>query len=127
MAEITSLPKEEAIKYEKNYEALKAAMPPRVEAKDISVKLGAHWVEPKYVQQFITELLKPDYKTADQMDVQYSAAAGAWKIEGVSATAKRSYEATKTFGTLRKHAYEIIESILNNSDLQVKDRVKVQR
>ncbi|MBO6309844.1 MAG: DUF3848 domain-containing protein [Oribacterium sp.] len=101
--------------------ALEAAMPPRLEAKDISVRLGAHWVDPMYIQQFILEKFHPDYKTRTEMQVQYSKTAGTWKIEGVSQTAKKNYTATDTYGTKRMHAYAILEGILNNSSLQVKD------
>lgn len=107
-----------------NRAALEAAMPPRVEAKDISVKLGAHWVDPKYIGEFINEKFNPDYDTRRQMSVQYSAVAGTWKIENVKANSKRNYYSTNTYGTHRKNAYEIIEAILNNGDIQVKDRVK---
>ncbi len=107
-----------------NRTALEAAMPPRVEAKDISVKLGAHWVDPKYIADFIIEKFKPDYDTKYKMSVQYSAVAGTWKIENVKGRAKTNYYASQTYGTSRKNAYEILEAILNNGDLQVKDRVK---
>ena len=107
-----------------NKKALEAAMPPRVEAKDISVKLGAHWVDPKYIKQFILEKFKPDFNTRMDLDVTYSSVAGAWKLEGVSNTAKGGYEVRQTYGTKRKNAYEILEGILNNSDLLVKDRKK---
>ena len=107
-----------------NRTALEAAMPPRVEAKDISVKLGAHWVDPKYIADFIKEKFNPDYDARRQMSVQYSTVAGAWKIENVKTNAKRNYYSTNTYGTRRKNAYELIEAILNNSDIQVKDRVK---
>ncbi len=107
-----------------NRTALEAAMPPRVEAKDISVKLGAHWVDPKYIGEFINEKFNPDYDTRRQMSVQYSVVAGTWKIENVKANSKRNYYSTNTYGTHRKNAYEIIEAILNNGDIQVKDRVK---
>lgn len=107
-----------------NRAALEAAMPTRVEAMDISVKLGAHWVDPKYIGEFINEKFNPDYDTRRQMSVQYSAVAGTWKIENVKANSKRNYYSTNTYGTHRKNAYEIIEAILNNGDIQVKDRVK---
>lgn len=110
--------------YEKNYNALKAAMPPRVEAKDISVKLGSHWVDPAYIRQFILEKFKPDARTEAELNVVYSKVAGTWKVEGQTATAKTNHTATNTYGTRRKNAYEIIEGILNNSDLLVKDRAK---
>lgn len=110
--------------YEKNYAALQAAMPPRVEAKDIAVKLGSHWVDPKYIRQFILEKFKPDARTETELNVSYSKVAGVWKIEGQSAAAKTNHTATGTYGTHRKNAYDIIEGILNNSDLVVKDRQK---
>lgn len=110
--------------YEKNYAALQAAMPPRVEAKDIAVKLGSHWVDPKYIRQFILEKFKPDARTESELDVSYSKAAGTWKIEGQTATAKTNHTASSKYGTHRKNAYDIIKGILNNSDLLVKDRVK---
>ena len=107
-----------------NKKALEAAMPPRIEAKDISVKLGAHWVDPKYIKQFILEKFRPDFNTRMDLDVKYSSVAGAWKLEGVSKTGKNGYEVRQTYGTKRKNAYEILEGILNNSDLLVKDRKK---
>ena len=107
-----------------NRKALEAAMPPRVEAKDISVKLGAHWVDPKYIEDFIKEKFNPNYETRRDMSVQYSAVAGTWKIEDVQAAAKKNYYSTQTYGTQRMHAYAILEAILNNRDIQVKDRVK---
>ena len=110
--------------YEKNYAALQAAMPPMVEAKDISVKLGSHWVDPKYIRQFIIEKLNPDARTENELNVSYSKVAGTWKVEGQTATAKTNHTAINTYGTRRKNAYEIIEGILNNSDLLVKDRKK---
>ena len=110
--------------FEKNYNALQAAMPPRVEAKDISVKLGSHWVDTKYIRQFIDEKFKPDPRTHREMNVTYSAVTGMWKIDGVTGTAKTNHLAMSTFGTYRRNAYDIIETILNNGDLTVKDRKK---
>lgn len=110
--------------YSKNRKALEAAIPPLVEAKDISVNLGAAWIDPKYIKDFIIEILKPEYRTQSEMDVQYSKAAGAWKIAGLTSLAKSGYEATQKYGTGRKNAYDIIEGMLNNSSLLVKDRKK---
>ena len=96
-------------------------MPPRVEAKDIAVRLGAHWVDPMYIQQFILQHFNPDYKSRVEMNVQYSKTMGTWKIEGVSQAAKKNYTCTNQYGTRRMNAYAILEGILNNSSLQVKD------
>lgn len=107
-----------------NRTALEKAIPTRVEAKDISVKLGSHWIDPEYIRQFICEKFNPDWNGRRAMTVQYSKAAGEWKIEDVNAASKKNYTATNVFGTHRMHAYKILEGILNNSDLQVKDRKK---
>ena len=100
-------------------EALEAAMPKKVEAKDISVKLGSHWVAPEFVTQFINEKFRPGWKS--NIEAQYSKASGKWKIEGASKSDKQSYTATHDFGTRRKDAYAILEGILNHEDLTVKD------
>lgn len=100
-------------------EALEAAMPKKVEAKDISVKLGSHWVSPEFVTQFINEKFRPSWKS--NIEAQYSKVSGKWKIEGASKSDKGSYTATHDFGTRRKDAYAILEGILNHEDLTVKD------
>ena len=100
-------------------EALEAAMPKKVEAKDISVKLGSHWVSPEFVTQFINEKFRPSWKS--NIEAQYSKVSGKWKIEGASKADKGSYTATHDFGTRRKDAYAILEGILNHEDLTVKD------
>ena len=122
IAELENAP--EGMDISENRAALEKAIPPRVEAKDISVKLGSHWIDPEYIRQFICEKFNPDWNGRRAMTVQYSKAAGEWKIEDVNAASKKNYTATNVFGTHRMHAYKILEGILNNSDLQVKDRKK---
>ena len=103
----------------KHREALEAAMPKRVEAKDISVKLGSHWVDPDIVTRFINEKFRPGWKS--DVVAQYSKVSGKWKIEGHTKSDKGSYTATHDYGTRRKDAYAILEGILNHDDLTVKD------
>lgn len=122
IAELENAP--EDMDVSENRAALEKAIPTRVEAKDISVKLGSHWIDPEYIRQFICEKFNPDWNGRRVMTVQYSKAAGEWKIEDVNAASKKNYTATNVFGTHRMHAYKILEGILNNSDLQVKDRKK---
>lgn len=122
IAELENAP--EGMDVSENRAALEKAIPPRVEAKDISVKLGSHWIDPEYIRQFICEKFNPDWNGRRAMTVQYSKAAGEWKIEDVNAASKKNYTATNVFGTHRMHAYKILEGILNNSDLQVRDRKK---
>ncbi len=122
IAELENAP--EDMDVSENRAALEKAIPTRVEAKDISVKLGSHWIESEYIRQFICEKFNLDWNGRRAMTVQYSKAAGEWKIEDVNAASKKNYTATNVFGTHRMHAYKILEGILNNSDLQVKDRKK---
>ena len=122
IAELENAP--EDMDVSENRAALEKAIPTRVEAKDISVKLGSHWIAPEYIRQFICEKFNPDWNAKRDMTVQYSKAAGEWKIEDVNAASKKNYTATNVFGTHRMNAYKIIEGILNNSDLQVKDHKK---
>ena len=100
-------------------EALEAAMPKKVEEKDISVKLGSHWVDPEFVTKFINEKFKPGWRS--DVIAQYSKASGKWKIEGAGKNDKTSYAAMHDYGTKRKDAYSILEGILNHEDLTVKD------
>ncbi len=122
IAELNNAP--EGMDVSENRAALEKAIPTRVEAKDISVKLGSHWIAPEYIRQFICEKFNPDWTGRNEMTVQYSKAAGEWKIEDVNGASKKNYTATNVFGTHRMNAYKILEGILNNSDLQVKDRKK---
>ena len=122
IAELNNAP--EGMDVSENRAALEKAIPTRVEAKDISVKLGSHWIAPEYIKQFICEKFNPDWTGRNEMTVQYSKAAGEWKIEDVNGASKKNYTATNVFGTHRMNAYKILEGILNNSDLQVKDRNK---
>ena len=100
-------------------EALEAAMPKKVEAKDISVKLGSHWVDSEFVTKFINEKFKPSWRS--DVTAQYSKASGKWKIGGAGKNDKTSYAAMHDYGTKRKDAYAILEGILNHEDLTVKD------
>ena len=104
-------------------EALTAALPPRIEAKDISLKLGASWIPPKCIKDFILDHFNPAFWDAHQINVEYSKIAGTWEIKAPRAS-KTNYESTHIFGTERMNAYNILQSVLNNGSLQVKDRVK---
>ena len=45
--------------YLPNVEALRAAQPKDLDASEIEVRLGATWIDKKYIQQFMFELLEP--------------------------------------------------------------------
>ena len=108
---------------ERNIEALRTVMPQRIEAADISVKLGSAWIDPEYIRQFILETLKPDFQTRNSIEVIYSEATDKWKVEGYQHSYGNTL-ATETYGTSDMNAYEIIEVSLNMKKAEIRERVK---
>jgi len=113
---------ENPAEYADSVEALQAAMPKPLEASEISVKLGATWIEPDTIKKFIVETLQPSYHVAKNFDVHYSRYTSDWNIEGKNSDPRNAL-ANSTFGTGRKNAYAIIEDTLNQRDSRVYDRV----
>ena len=106
--------------YLPNVEALEKVQPVDLTASEISVKLGATWLDPAYIRQFIFETLDTSRRARWDIKVHYSRITGEWRIEGKS---KDSYnvKAYSTYGTSRASAYEIIESSLNLKDVRIFD------
>ena len=119
----TKLAAAEAAGLTRNAEALRAVMPKRIEAADISVKLSSAWVNPEYIKAFIVETLKPDFYTARNIEVTYMQATDKWKIEGWRSAYSNTL-ATETYGTHDINAYEIIEATLNMQKVEIRERVK---
>ena len=106
--------------YLPNVEALEKVQPVDLTASEISVKLGATWLDPGYIRQFIFETLDTSRRARWDIKVHYSRITGEWRIEGKS---KDSYnvKAYSTYGTSRASAYDIIESSLNLKDVRIFD------
>ena len=106
--------------YLPNVEALEKVQPVDLTASEISVKLGATWLDPEYIRQFIFETLDTSRRARWDIKVHYSRITGEWRIEGKS---KDSYnvKAYSTYGTSRASAYDIIESSLNLKDVRIFD------
>lgn len=100
----TKLAAAEEAGLERNVMALKAVMPQRIEAADISVKLGSAWIDPEYIRQFIIDTLAPDFQTQNSIEVIYSEATDTWKIDGFQHSYGNTL-ATETFGTSDMNAY----------------------
>lgn len=113
----------EALGLERNAEALRAVIPEKINAADISARLGSAWIDPDYIRQFIIETIRPDYITSKKIEVKYSEAADKWKVEGWR-TAYANTLATETYGTQDMSAYEIIEAALNMKKAEVRERVR---
>ena len=106
--------------YLSNVEALEKVQPVDLTASEISVRLGATWLNPEYIRQFIFETLDTPRRARWDIKVHYSRITGEWRIEGKS---KDSYnvKAYSTYGTSRASAYDIIESSLNLKDVRIFD------
>ena len=106
--------------YAPNIEALTAVQPKDLSASEISVRLGATWLPPEIIEDFMFELLQtPRYMTWN-IHVHFSKHTGEWQVEGKSYD-KRSPRAYNTYGTDRINAYRIIEETLNLKDVKIMD------
>ena len=106
--------------YLPNVEALEKVQPVDLTASEISVRLGATWLNPEYIRQFIFETLDTPRRARWDIKVHYSQITGEWRIEGKSKD-KSNIKAFNTYGTLRASACEIIESSLNLKDVRIFD------
>ena len=117
-----------------NVSALKKAMPEPLKAGDIDVKLGASWVDPKYYEQFIYELLQtPAYQRSDSsssrwnksaiIGVEYSEHTNSFHVSNKSSD--RSVLATQKFGSHKMNAYDIFEHILNLQEPKIYKTIEV--
>ena len=117
-----------------NVSALKKAMPEPLKAGDIDIKLGAAWLDPKYYEQFLYELLQtPAYQRSDSpaarwnksavIGVEYSEHTNSFYVSNKSSD--RSVLATQKYGSHKMNAYDIFEHILNLQDPKVYKTVEV--
>ena len=108
--------------YQINADALAQVQPTDLTASEISVRLGATWLDTEYVRRFIFETLGTPRSVQWSMKVHYSDITGEWRIEGKS-TDRGNVKAISTYGTKRINAYEIIEDTLNLKDVRIFDYV----
>ena len=109
--------------YSVNVDALRAAQPHDLTASEIDVRLGATWIEPRYIRQFINETFKPSFWASQSIKVHYSPVTGEWRVEGKSATGANDVNSYNTYGTQRMNAYKILENTLNLRDVRIYDKV----
>ena len=109
-----------------NVEALTKAQPKDLEASEIDVRLGATWLDPSIVQQFMMETFQPPYRIRynNSITVRYSPYTSEWRISNKSATGFGDIMATETYGTRRANAYKILEDTLNLRDSRVYDTIE---
>lgn len=107
----------------RNVEALEAVQPQDLGAGEIGVRIGANWVPIEVYQQFMVELLTPNYYVRDRIKILRSEAAGQWSIREKNAD-RSNVKANTTYGTKRMSAYHILEQTLNQRDVRVFDYIE---
>ena len=123
---MAQLAAENHLEFRVNVDALTKAQPKDLEASEIDVRLGATWLAPSIVQQFMMETFQPPYRIRynNAITVRYSPYTSEWRISNKSATGFGDIMATETYGTRRANAYKILEDTLNLRDSRVYDTIE---
>ena len=110
--------------YNINVQALTQVQPTELDASEIEVRIGATWVEPKYIEDFMRDVFETPQHLFNRntMGIQYSDVTGQWNVKGKSADYGNSL-VNMTYGTNRRNAYQILEDSLNLKDSRVYDTV----
>ena len=107
-----------------NVEALQKAQPKDLDASEIDVRLGATWIDPDYIQQFMQETFETPYYLRRAIEVKFSEMTAEWRINGKSAPNYNDVAAYMTYGTDRANAYRILEETLNLKDIRIYDTIE---
>ena len=110
--------------FQPNVTALESAQPKDLEASDIDVRLGATWIAPEYIQDFMYELLNTPYYQRRAIEVHFSPHTAEWRINGKNVVSRSNVAAYTTYGTDRTNAYKILEDTLNLRDVRIYDTVQ---
>lgn len=107
-----------------NVEYLEKVQPKDLEASEIEVRLGATWVKPEYIQQFMAETFQtPKYLLENVINVRYAKVNGQWNISGKKNDNYGNSLVTSTYGTSRVNAYRLLEDALNLRDTKIYDMI----
>ena len=111
--------------YAVNVQALIQVQPKELDASEIEVRIGATWIDPKYIEDFMRETFETPQHLLDRnvVGVQYSDVTGQWNIKGKNADYGNSL-VNMTYGTSRRNAYTILEDSLNLKDSRVYDNIE---
>ena len=107
-----------------NVAALEKAQPKDLDASEIDVRLGATWVDRKYIQQFMEEVFEIPFYQRRAVQVQYSNFTSEWRINGKTSLSYSNVANNMTFGTDRVTGLRILEDTLNLRDVRVYDTVE---
>ena len=111
--------------YAVNVEYLEKVQPKELDASEIEVRLGATWIKPEYIQQFMGELFQtPWYLLGQEIQVRYAEVNGQWNISGKKRDTYGNALVTSTYGTTRANGYRLLEDALNLKDTKIYDTVE---
>ena len=107
-----------------NAEALEKVQPRQLDASEIEVRLGATWIDPEYITQFMGETFHtPRYFLGSEITVKYAAITGQWQVAGKTRDLGNTI-VRNTFGTSRVNAYRLLEDALNLRDTKIYDIIR---
>ena len=109
--------------YGENVRALEAVQPVDLTASEISVRLGATWLPPETIEEFMFELFSTPRYCQWNIHVHYAQYTGEWNVEGKS-YARSNVKAHNTYGTGRVNGYKIMEETLNLRDVRIFDYIE---
>jgi len=116
---------EVSLEFQINREYLERIQPKDLEASEIEIRLGATWVKPEYITQFMGELFNtPSYYLGSSIEVKYAPVNGQWNISGKNLDGKDNPLAVMTYGTQRANGYRLLEDALNLRDTKIYDTVE---
>ncbi|MCD8130402.1 MAG: SNF2-related protein [Lachnospiraceae bacterium] len=107
--------------YAVNVSALEKAQPKDLDASEIDVRLGATWIDKKYIQQFMEQTFETPFYDRRNIRVKFSPVTAEWQITGKTIPSRHDVAAYVTYGTDRANAYRILEEALNLKDIRIFD------
>ena len=102
-------------------ESLERVQPADLTAAEIDVRLGATWISPEYIRQFLFEICQTPWVYRQHIRVLYAESSGVWNVTGKNTDSRESVHTTVTYGTKRINAYEIMQNTLNLKDVRIFD------
>ena len=110
-------------KYMVNVQALERVQPKDLDASEIEARLGATWISPDYITEFMAETFHTprQHINYERIKVQYAEVTGQWNIKGKNVDSSNNPLSTATYGTQRANAYRLLEDALNLRDTKIYD------
>ena len=111
--------------YMVNVQALERVQPKDLDASEIEARLGATWISPDYITEFMAETFHTprQHINYERIKVQYAEVTGQWNVKGKNVDSSNNPLSTATYGTQRAHAYRLLEDALNLRDTKIYDTI----